>query len=458
MLILFPDEKRIVKSQNIIYKQAKLTPSKPVLEPKFYWEGHRTHLYGSVFKSQKGYEMYYQCGNALRIGYAVSQDGLVWERPMINAADFSASIHKVVQANDAIDSQNSDALGDGLEMTNLAAGYHMPSIIYEPKSEKPYKLFAYGEEGYRVLYSYNGRQFFEYPKNPAIGLLSYKNDYTKKTWYSDVAPAFKDGKFYKAMVKTYSIDEQHRTRRCVGVSQSRDFINWSEVKTLWEAGVSEDAIAQKRGFVWADFYGLCPFAYGSGYLGFLWLFEIEKELPNGTNQGKMEVFLAYSADGIVWKRVEEEPLIPWDLNFGEEGGMVTTPSAPIFEADHIKLYYSDSNFEHGFVEKDFTKKIAEPTWVTRCAIIEKERLVGVTSVDGWFETCAFSFYNKKMRLNLTCKGANITLRYLVSGKEVARQQIKNVDDTDLVIVPAYNGDAHLHVTLQNATLYALELF
>lgn len=456
--MLFPDNKHITATNNIIYRQAVIKPSEPILKPEFHWEGNRTHLYGTVIKNENGYEMYYQCGNALRVGYAKSSDGLVWEKPMINAADFHASIHQVVQANDAIDAHNSDALGEGLEMTNLAAGYHMPSIIYEPESEKPYKLFAYGEEGYRVAYSKNGRQFFEYENNPAIELLSYKNTHTKKIWYSDVAPAFKDGELYKAMVKTYEIDEQQRTRRCVGVSRSKNFMSWSEVKTLWSPGADEDVIAKKRGFDWADFYGLCPFAYGSGYLGFLWLFEIEKELPNGTNQGKMEVFLAHSEDGDKWHRISDEPFIPWDLNFAEEGGMVTTPSSPIFEEEHIKLYYSDSNFEHGLHERDFTKIVEEPTWVTRCAIVQKERLVGISSSDGWFETCGLSFYNKKLRLNLTCKQGSVTLCYLVSGKEVARQQIKNVDETDLIITPAYNGDAALHVKLQNATLYALELF
>jgi hypothetical protein len=457
MLMLFPDDDKIIASSNIIYTQAKLQPSEPILEPKYRWEGDRTHMYGTVIKSKAGYEMYYQCGNALLIGYARSDDGLRWERPLINAADFNASVHKVVQANDAVAPSDVVELGSGLEMTNLAAGYHMPSIIYESESQKPYKLFAYGEEGYRALYSKNGKQFHEYEHNPVIGLLSFPNRTTKKIWYSDVAPAFKDGDVYKAMVKSYCIDADGRTRRCVGLSESRDFVSWSSVKTLWVPDQSEDSIAQRRGFLWSDFYGLCPFRYGSGYLGFLWLFEIEKELPHGTNQGKIEVFLAYSPDGKSWRRISDTPLIPWDLNFSEMGGMVTTPSAPIFEKEHIKLYYSDCNFEHGLHEKDFTKAVQKPIWVTRCSIIEKERLVGAFSKRGWLETCPFSFYKCKLRLNLRCKGGEVLLRYLVSGREAASQRISGVDSTDFVITPVFEGDASLHITLINATIFAIEI-
>ncbi|WP_345993161.1 hypothetical protein [Sulfurimonas sp. HSL-1716] len=457
MTILFPDDDHIAASYNIEYRQAEIKPSEAILKPEFHWEGNRTHMYGTVIKKESGYEMYYQCGNALRIGYAISNDGLVWEKPMINAADFKASAHKVVQANDTLEASDVPKLGEGQEMTNLAAGYHMPSVIYEPKSEKPYKLFAYGEAGYRALYSKNGRQFYEYGYNPVIELLEFPNRYTKKMWYSDVAPAYKDGDLYKAMIKTYEIDADGRTRRCIGYSQSRDFIGWSSIETVWIPGKGEDDIAKKRGFFWSDFYGLCPFAYGSGYLGFLWLFEIEKELPRGTNQGKMEIFLAYSRDGKSWRRISDEAFIPWDLNFRDEGGMVTTPSAPVFEEDHIKLYYSDSNFEHGLHEKDFTKVIQQPIWVTRCSIVQKERLVGAASTQGWLQTCSLSFYDRRLRLNLACKNGEVVLRYLVSGHEVASQRVKAVDDTDLVIKPAYEGDAVLHISLENAAVYAIEL-
>jgi hypothetical protein len=457
LIILFPDEHQVVSATNIRYRQATIAPGDPVLIPEHSWERPRTNLYGSVFKSANGYEMYYQCGNALRIGYAVSTDGITWMKPMINVADFSAGAHQVVLANDEIDPSSPPELGKGHVLTNLAAGYHMPSIIHEPDSDAPYKLFAFGEEGYRILHSHNGKQFVEYADNPVIELLTYLNPHTGKTWCSDVAPCFKDRSGYTAMVKTYIIDDEQRTRRCIGRSTSMDFRHWSEVQTIWTPGASEDAIAQARGFQWADFYGLCPFPYGSGYLAFLWLFEIARELPKGTNQGKKEVFLAYSPDGLAWQRIEDTPFIPWGLNFGEEGGMVTTPGAPIFEDNEIKVYYSDSNYEHGLFEKDFTIKYAAPTWVVRCARLPKERLVGAWSPAGSLTLAPLNFDGSRLRLNLDCLQGEVRCDYLVSGEIVATELIIHREGTDIWLDPPLRGNAQLSITLNNATLYAIEL-
>jgi len=464
MLIRFPNEVHTKATHNIQYLQAELSPSEEILAPKYPWEIPRTNMYGSVFKSSKGYEMYYQCGNALRIGYAFSNDGLAWHRPMMNVTDFSTDAPEIV-LNKAY--QKGDSIDEGMELTNLVAGYHMPSVIYEPEQALAYKIFSFGEGGYCTLESKEGKQFIANKNNPVIELITNKNEHTGKTWCSDVAPCFKDKAGYTAMVKTYVVDDDQRTRRCVGRSISKDFSQWSSVETIWQAGDAEDAIAQARGYQWADFYGLCPFVYGEAYLGFLWLFEIEKELPRGTNLGKIEVFLAYSPDGKKWQRISDTPLIPWDLNFGEEGGMVTTPSAPIFDDDGIKLYYSDCNFEHGYAEKDFTKKISEPTWVIRCAQLQKERLVGAYSKNGTLELKTICFKGTPVRINVDCTKGSIKLELKVYGETVsgktasggiiATEIIECTDDINHSLNLPYEGMAELTVTLNNATLYAIEV-
>lgn len=449
MQILFPDDHQVLSTRGITYQQAAIGPSEGLMTPHYPWEGHRTNLYGSVVKSERGYEMFYQCHFAVRIGYAVSPDGFHWERPLINPTDLSASADRIVQSG--------DSMGDGLQMTNLVAGYHMPSLLHEPDSDAPYKLFVFGEEGYRVLHSRSGTRFEEYPGNPVIPEMKYINEHTRKWWVSDVAPCFRDRAGYTAMVKTYEIDDQHRTLRCVGRSTSDNFRDWSEVETVWVPGEAEHAIARARGLEWADFYGLCPFPYGNGYLGLLWLFEIERELPQGTNKGKIEVFLAYSPDGICWRRLSDQALIPWDLNFGDEGGMVTTASAPVFEDDEIRIYYSDSNFEHGAGEKDLPLTREAPTWKIRCASIPRERLVGAYADEGEIRLQRMNFDGQRLRLNLDCRDGQVALDYHVGGEWVATQTIDPVDALDHFIQPAVSGDAELVIRLTRATLYALEL-
>lgn len=463
MKVLFPFSKLIHSQSNITLQQANVLPGPPVLIPEFHWELPRVNLYGSVMKTTKGYEMYYQCGNAMRVAFARSDDGLRWEKPLVNRADFTVQAHQVVQANTTVDSTGApDISSESGEWTNLVAGYHMPSVIWDEGASYPYKLFAFGEEGFRISRSEDGVNFHEYDENPAIAYLTYKNPTTEKTWFSDVAPCYKDGEKYIAMVKTYELDERGITRRCVGRAISEDFVHWGPVETIWVPGLEEDRLAQHRGFQWADFYGLCPFAYGDGYLGFIWLFEIEKELPKGTNQGKIEVFLAKSQDGIQWSRVSDVPLIPWDLNYSHLGGMVTTPGAPIFDEKDIKIYYSDNNYEHGMFERDYTKEVDAPTWVIRCATLKKERLVGAYSQNGYFSLCPLSFSGKGIRLNYqTLVNADlsgeITLRWCSEdGVELGRQVVSG-DETDLLITPNYDGMAVLELHLREAIAYAVEL-
>ncbi len=469
MLILFPNNQAMLRKQNITYRQAHIAPSDPVLKPEHHWEITRINLYGSVFKSDKGYEMFYQCGNAVTLCRAFSEDGITWQRPMVNVTDFSAPANEMVLNEYASSLANhiyaEDIDDERFEITNVVAGCHMPSVIYQPDDEKPYKIFAFGEGGYRTYYSSNGLQFYEYPQNPVIKLKSYHNPHTDKHWCSDVSPCFYDQGNFHAMTKTYEIDAQQRTRRCVGYTKSQDFQRWSDVKTIWVPGEAEDEIARKRGFVWADFYGLCPFRYGDILLGYLWLFEIEKELPRGTNLGKIEVFLAYSQDGINWRRLSDQPLIPWDLNYGEEGGMVTTPSAPVFDEQGIKVYYSDSNYEHGFAERDFTKQLDAPEWVVRCAQLPKERLVGAFSEDGCLSFVLSANHLTGIRLNLECLEGELSLLIEASERHVAELTLSGIDETDW----CWALDEHLAehalqidtlvatLRLRQASIYAIEV-
>lgn len=456
MIILFPTHKSMSSSHNVVTKIAKVPASEPILRPEYPWESIRNYLYGSVIKTEKHYEMFYQT-RGMTICMATSKDGLNWEKPLINVADFSKNDHGVLQANNLAPTMQPPALGEGEAMTNIVAKLHMPSVIYTPDATPPYQLFAFGEQGYHRQVSDNGYHFLPEEPEKIIDMLIFENPQTRKKWVSDVSPCFRDHTGYTAMVKTYEIDAEGRTRRCVGRSTSEDFTHWSHPKTVWVPGDLEDRIAQARGLNWADFYGLCPFPYGDGYLGFLWLFEIEHELPNGTHLGKMEVFLAASPDGIEWKRLSDTPLIPWDLNFGQSGGMVTTASAPIFDDDDIKLYYSDSNFEHGQGEKDFKKKLVDPQWVIRCASLPKERLVGIAADQGYLTLSPQLPSIKKLRLNVDCIDGAVTLEYLVEGKSIGRDVIQNKDSTDIWITPKALVFDDLKISLTNATIYALEL-
>lgn len=411
MKICFPNEHRVAFSEGVHYRPARIGPGPALLAPHFPWEHPRLNLYGSVLQTAAGFEMFYQCGNAMRVGYARSADGEHWERPCFNVTDLNAHAHQIILGHAGVDPVDAPALGEGQTLTNIVAGYHMPSVLYEPDSPQPYKMFAFGEGGYHSLWSEDGCHFQRYQEDPVIPLILTENSLSAKKWASDVAPCFHDGQQYVAMVKTYQEDWQGRTRRCIGRSVSEDFIHWSEPQTVWVPGDAEDRIAQERGYPWADFYGLCPFAYGEGYLGFLWLFEIDHEWEKGTHLGKMETFLAYSPDGKQWQRLGDEAFLPWDLNFAEQGGMMTTASAPVFRPDGVDIYYSDSNYEHGYAEAEFGKPLQDPTWVIRKVTLAPDRLVGAHG-QGMLVLYPMTFDARELEVNIDCREGRVVLHWL----------------------------------------------
>jgi hypothetical protein len=460
MKILFPSQKYINSQKNIEIKQGEFEYSDPLVVPEHSWEGHRSHVYGSILKVDDKLSMYYQCGNALRVGLAQSEDkGKTWIKPMVNKVTFDQSGMTTIQAVDSA-TYKADSIKDTKDAvdTNLVSTLHMPSVVHDPSSEYPFKMFGYGEGGYRVEFSKDGIHFEDYENNPVIELMDFPNEKTNKTWYSDVSPVFKDynKRKYVAMTKTYEVDDDGITRRCVGYSESSDFKNWSKVETVWQPDDSDDKLAKEKGFEWADFYGLCPFNYGEYYLGMLWMFNIESELPKGTNVGKMEIYLAYSEDGKNWKKAFDEALIPYDFH-GKDGGMITTANMPLFEKDKIRVFYSDSNFLHGYREKEFTIEYDRPTFVTREATFRKDGFAYAYSENGEIRTKPIDVSYKNIFLNANSEGGSIVVSIVQGGKVQQSFSLQDIDTLGYRLQTTVLGEAEFVIVLKNAKFYSLEI-
>jgi hypothetical protein len=264
----------------------------------------------------------------------------------------------------------------------------MPSVIYDPDDrERPYKLFGYTDQGYCAAFSRDGVDFRPAESNPVIPLIKLRDPRTKKTWFSDVAPVFRDtarNKFV-AHVKTYQLDSEGRVRRCVGYSESGDFTRWSDPVSLWVPSERDDALARRKGFQWADFYGLCGFNYGGIYLGLLWLFFIDYEIERGTHEGKIEVYLAQSRDGKTWERVSDSPLIALSAS-GWDCGMITTANVPVLDRDGVSIYYGGSNFSHKGGEEGSPYDEKSDRFCIGLARLRKDGFVYAWSPDGLLTT------------------------------------------------------------------------
>ncbi len=466
MKIQFPDMTSLTSMEGIELKQGKVTKEeRPVLFPQYPWEGIHTYLYGSVLEKNGQLRMWYQSyldGDDFFVNHARSRDGKKWEKPLINKWRIdekrfypTAESEKEREAK-AIEFRNGSP---GYWKTNIVSTYHIPSVIYDSNDSKsPYKLFGFTNEGYRVAFSRDGIDFKEYEGNPVLPLMRFPNPKTKKTWVSDVSPVFKDTvrKKFIAFVKTYVIDEEGRTRRSVGYSESDDFIRWSQPETIWTPSEADDRLAVARGFKWADFYGLCGFNYGGAYLGFLWLFYMDYEFAKGTHEGKMEVFLATSPDGKQWTRFSDEPLIPLSQS-GWDSGMITTANLPLFRKEGIHLYYGGSNFSHGVGNAKLLFDEESHRFSVGLATLRKEGFVYATGTKGSLMTRPLRCRKGTIRVNADTTDGKILTDLIRGGQIVESYRMEGIDSSDHLIQTGVRGEVTLKISIEGAKLYSLEV-
>ncbi len=458
MKINFPYSNHIASSEAVEFKQGEAVKhGEPLIVPEHPWEGVLAYLYGSVVKTTL-YRMWYQA-NGIYVAYARSRDGLVWEKPLFDGlAVEQPRIGPTVESPEGGELCANPAPQRSLK-SNVVLDFHMPTMVEDPAdSLRPYKLFGYTDAGYCAAFSQDGIHFKLADENPVMPILKFPATSNSKTWYSDVAPVFKDARTSKFVghVKTYAMDKAGRMRRCVGRSESDDFIHWTEPTTIWTPGAEDDRLVRQRGFQWADFYGLCGFNYGDGYLGLLWLFLIDYEIERGTHEGKIEVYLAGSGDGRSWKRWFDEPLIPLSQT-GWDSGMITTASQPLFIDGGIHLYYGGANFSHGVGEEGNDYDGERHRFCIGLTTLRRDGFVYASAVKGRLTTVRMESPKGQLKINADCSRGRIVIDVVQPTGRAKSFTLEGVNSTDHVLDTAIKGSVVCQIAIENARLYSLEV-
>ncbi|MBI3803040.1 MAG: hypothetical protein HY282_04690 [Nitrospirae bacterium] len=462
MKILFPDMTPFASIKGVALKQGTIRKEGPVLFPQYPWEGIHAYLYGSVLEREGQLRMWYQSYTTedyFFVNYARSRDGKIWEKPLLNKWRVDEKQLYPMPGTGGKDQSEFRSGSPGYWKTNIVSTYHIPSVIYDADDPTaPYKLFGFTDKGYQVAFSRDGIRFKEYAGNPVIPLMRFPNPKTKKTWVSDVSPVFKDPlkKKFVAHVKTYVIDHEERTRRSVGYSESDDFIRWSQPETIWTPSEADDRLAVARGFKWADFYGLCGFNYGRGYLGLLWLFYLNYEFAKGTHEGKIEVFLATSPDGKKWSRLSDEPFIPLSAS-GWDSGMITTANLPLFRKERIDLYYGGSNFSHGIGNAQLRYDEGSHRFSVGLATLRKDGFVYATGSKGVMTTKPLDSQKGTIEINTDATQGRVMIDLMKGGRSIGLYRIEGLDASDHCIRTGVKGEITLKVSVEGAKLYSLEV-
>ena len=351
---LFVDDHLVAHMRGVkrVLNQAKRHPHNPLMVADRPWEGTYVFLFGTVLydEAEKMFKMWYKSWRLMStelVNYAVSKDGIRWEKPalgiksqgdnVVGVRDTHGVIHQPEDPNPDRRYKRLEYLGAG--SYSWGAAFSPDGIRWitlpDPQGPAGFKKVLHGAENCSVVYDQQSGRYVAFPKL----YQRVRNKYQKKGF----------------------------ERRSVTVAFSDDFVNWSQPQFILVPDARDDELAAQRvaaargiladddGPQWynAQFYGMCGFPYEGMYLGLLWVFDISggggnKKFQAGGEDGPIQVELVSSRDLLHWQRVADRGLIlPRGPDGTWDGGIIWTSNRPVIVGDEIRIYYGGLAYPHG---------------------------------------------------------------------------------------------------------------
>lgn len=232
-------------------------------------------------------------GRQMGICYAISKDGINWDKPNLGIVEFEGS----------------------MENNILWRGPHGAGIFKDVHDSNPYRKYKMFFQGLFVSFSENGINWSQ--RNRIENIKVAGDTHNNAFW----APTL--GK-YVGITRTFGDLGRQVTR-----IESDDFINWSNEEVVL---VGENKILQP--------YSMPVFYYGGVYLGLVAIHNQETD--------RVWTELAWSPDTRNWNRISPgTPLIPCsESELDYDYGCVYACANPVFLKDEIRLYYGGSDWLH----------------------------------------------------------------------------------------------------------------
>lgn len=300
----------------LVLGSIKKHPANPLFREDKPWEPRFDNLYANVLHDEqdKLYKCWYspfirdslvsetprERRSEVRYGdrqremgvcYAVSQDGLKWEKPELGLVEFEGS-----KANNLV-----------VRKTHGAGVF---KDVHETNPDRRYKMF-YAKA---VRFSPDGLRWSD-----AVDCREI-----------DAPGDTHNNAFWSPELKKYvGITRLREGQRTVGRTESTDFVKWTK------------AVEVLRGDPQRQSYAMPVFRYSDVYLGLLMILR-------GGGEDRVHCELAWSADTLRWERIEPgKPLIPnAEVQGAYDWGCVYAAATPIVRDGEIRLYYGGSNGKH----------------------------------------------------------------------------------------------------------------
>ena len=232
-------------------------------------------------------------GRDMGICYAISKNGLVWEKPNLGVVEFEGS----------------------MENNIIWKGPHGAGIFKDVLDPNPYRKYKTIFQGLFVSFSENGINWSQ--KNHIEGIKVAGDTHNNAFW----APTLEK---YVGITRTFGDLGRQVTR-----IESDDFINWSNEEVVLKG---ENKNLQP--------YSMPVFFYSGVYLGLVAIHNQETD--------RVWTELSWSPDTKHWNRISPgKPLIPCsDVKLDYDYGCVYACANPVFLDNEIRLYYGGSDWLH----------------------------------------------------------------------------------------------------------------
>jgi hypothetical protein len=462
---LFLDDHLIASMSRVkrAIEPAKKFHGNPVLWPSEPWEPPMATIYGSVIRDGNQFKVWYKSG--MGVGYAVSEDGVTWQRPRLDLT--------------LVDGQPSNILFTKKSKTEgpeaLPFLYELFGVHRDDRDPDPTRRYKMGFLD--IDWKYKGSAGDPWHKNQrrGLGVAASPDGIHWKLIDSWASEAIVDGathwmfdpagqkyilygrtrKVLPEVAEAWSTNAWFKnwfSGRAVARIESADFVKWDFTKPDTAPVVLTAELQDTPG---TEIYSMKVFPYEGIYIGLVQVFHATPE------DSTLDVHLAVSRDTVHFTRLRDRtpfisvgPVGSWDrfnLSLGNND--------PITVGEQMRFYYGGRMYRHG--PYSGPDKGPEKGGIG-FATIQRDRFVALeASFDGGEILTKPLDLKGTLHLNAKSDFGEIVVELLnAEGKAIAqsdpiRRDALNIPVSWRVAPETHSGPVTLRIKLENARLFAL---
>ncbi len=277
----------------------------PLLRPDMPWEGTGLIFYGTVFRLDGAYRMYYSTFNPNQpslVCVAESDDGLRWQRPTVGTVEYGGSRDNNI----------------------VMSGIVNPSVMHEPDDPAaPFKLIWQKGGAIRGATSRDGYRWTPLPDPLLAPVGDVQNVLFHKV----------DGQ-YVLLLKPHH-GRQRYGARSVGITRSPDFGRFPPFDTLLKPDLVDGPEV--------EYYGMTAFPYADLFLGLLWRY-------NGIPDF-IDIVLGWSHDLRQWHWPVPREAFIGPTYYWNQRWSSSSSAPPIPVGNQLRFYFGGRTGAHTHVKQ-----------------------------------------------------------------------------------------------------------